>query len=182
MRPKNACAKRALAHTPMHTLAHGAVPSLPLPFMVVLPHRRVLLLSARVFALAEDAQVLVIRVNQPLRRPTDIRNQAIQQIKTHTLPHHHPQNLNLVLIWRQRVIRDDILFSPQQVTDVHLLDVRELLLELVAEAEGDDGETGVVICAGLIFLAEDLGGGASEGVCAFGAVNVGDAGIPLLGC
>jgi hypothetical protein len=57
--------------------------------------------------------------------------------------------------------------------------VREFLLEFIAEAEGYDGEAGVVICGRLIFFAEDFGCCAEERVLACWAVDVGDAGIPV---
>lgn len=61
-----------------------------------------------------------------------------------------------------------------------LLQMRKLLFELVGEAEGYDGEARVVVCGRLVFFREDLDGGAEEGVRADWAVDVGDAGVPVV--
>lgn len=197
---------KSLAHRAVDTLAHRTLTALTLALVVVLAERRVLLLGAAVFALVEDAEVLVVGVlfkisitfpmlyppavreqskkathNQILRRRANIRNQPIQQIKTHTLPHHDPQNLNLILIRRQRVVGNNILLRPQQVTDILLFDVRKLLLELITETEGHNWQTGVVVGARFVVFAEDLGGCALEGVLAFLAVDVGHTGVPAGG-
>jgi len=59
-----------------------------------------------------------------------------------------------------------------------LFEVREFFLEFIAEAEGYDGEAGVVVCGCLVFLGEDFRCCAEKGVRADGAVDVGDASVP----
>lgn len=75
---------------------------------------------------------------------TNIRNQAIQEVERHTFSYYDAQDFDGFFVWRKRVVRDDVLFGPQQVGDVFLSDVWEFCLEFVAEAERDDGKAGVV--------------------------------------
>ncbi len=163
----------------MYTLTHRPLASPPLGLAIrMAPRTRMFLLRAIILTLGQNTQIRLIILNQILRRRTNITNQPIQQIKRHALPNHHPQNLNPILIRWQRIIRDDVLFCTQQFRDGILFQMREFLLEFIAEAKGDDGETRVVVCGGFIFFAEDSGGRAEEGVCADGAVDVGDTGVP----
>lgn len=72
---------------------------------------------------------------------------------------------------------DDVLLRAQQVRDADLLDVRELLLEVVREREGDDGEAGVVVRGGLAVLALVVLARLVLDL-ALGAVDVADAAVP----
>jgi len=130
----------------MHTLAHGFLATPSLCLFMIFSNSRMLLLRTRILAAIQDTQICTITLDESLRSRVNIRNQPIQKIETHALSNHQSQNLNVILSGRERVIRDDVLFGAQQVRDGDLFEMRKLFLELIAEAECYNGETGVIVC------------------------------------
>ena len=76
--------------------------------------------------------------------------------------------------------RNDVLLRAQQVRNADLLDVRVLLLEVVGEREGHDGQAAVVVCAGLAVFALVRLALLVLGL-ALWAVDVADAAVPACG-
>lgn len=52
----------------------------------------------------QAGQVDRIRVDQSLSDSDDISNQVFQEIGTHALSNHYPQNLNVIGGWGERII------------------------------------------------------------------------------
>lgn len=172
-----------LANSAMHPILHG-----PRSSLLVHPRRRRLLSAQAHLALLdarrprrERGQIHGIRGHQLLGDLDDIADQAIQQIQTHALAHDDAQDLGLVFFGGEGVVGDDVLLRAEEDGDGFLLDVGVVLLEIVGEAEGDNGETGVVVGGGFaVFLELDLVG-VLGCVLAFVAVDVADAGVPSRG-
>jgi hypothetical protein len=59
----------------------------------------------------------------------------------HILPDHNPQNIHLLQIRRELIIRHDPPFSSEERLDPLLLEIRVFFFDFVREAEGYDGET-----------------------------------------
>ena len=77
-----------------------------------------------------------------------------------------------------RLTGNNVLFPTQEVTDALLLDVAVILLKLVGEAKGYNGQTGVIVGTGLVVFSDDDFIFAFEDVLAFLPVDIADTNVP----
>jgi len=124
----------------MHALGHGGSTTLAQALAgLAQAVARMRFLDAIALAAGQDGEILRVAVDQVLRDGADVGDEAVEKVEGHALADNDTEDLCLLLVGRERVVGDDVLFGSEQVGDGLLLDVWEFLLEFIREAECDHG-------------------------------------------
>jgi hypothetical protein len=92
----------------------------------------------------------------------DVLHQLRDELLRHRLLHHYTEDLHLREIGRELVVRHNPTLSAEEGLHPALLHMRVLLLKVIREAEGDDGEAGLVrFDVGLVDVGVDAHSGLS---------------------